>query len=199
MELRDAIRSRRMVRATDGTPVDGAVVDELLGLALQAPSAGWSQGQAFVVVRGADERRAIAEAAGEADYVRRGFAPWLSTAPVLVVPCTDQRAYRDRYGADDKSGGPEDWGVPYWWFDLGAAVQNLLLLATEAGWAAGFLGAHGAPGLDDVLELPSGVHPAGIVTLGPAPATVPGTTRSERRGRREEAAVLHHDRWSDPA
>ncbi len=77
-------------------------------------------------------------------------------------------------------------------------MQNLLLLATEAGLAAGFLGAHAIEGLADLLRLPTGVHPAGVVTLGHPPAAEPPPTTSEQRGRRDLRAVLHHDRWQDP-
>ena len=197
MELREAITTRRMVRRCAGTPLDDDLVDELLDLARRAPSAGWSQGQAFVVVRDEDHRAAIAEAAGEPDYVARGFDPWLSSAPVLVVPCADERAYRERYDAPDKDAGPESWDVPYWWLDLGAAVQNLLLLATEADLAAGFLGAHAVDGLAGLLGLPDGVHPAGIVTLGHRPDDEPGPTTSEQRGRRDVREVVHRETWTD--
>lgn len=198
MELREAIRSRRMVRRCADQPLDAGLVDELLDLALRAPSAGWSQGQTFVVVRDEEQRTAIAGAAGEPDYLARGFDPWLSSAPVLVVPCADERAYRDRYDEPDKTSGPRQWDVPYWWLDLGAAVQNLLLLATEAGLAAGFLGAHAVDGLASLLGLPDGVHPAGIVTLGHPPTDEPRPTTSERRGRRDRTEVVHHETWSEP-
>lgn len=197
MELRDAILTRRMRRRCSDRPLDPDLVDELLDLARRAPSAGWAQGQAFVVVHAAGLRAGLARAAGEDDHVQRGFEPWLSSAPVLVVPCADERAYRRRYDAPDKRGGPDGWDVPYWWLDLGAAVQNLLLLATEAGLAAGFLGAHAVEGLGDLLRLPEGVHPAGVVTLGHPVAEEPPPTSSERRGRRDLRAVVHHDRWDD--
>ena len=189
-----------MVRGCADRPVDDELIDELVDLARRAPSAGWSQGQAFVVVRDQRQRAAIATAAGEPDHVERGFEPWLSSAPVLVVPCADERAYRRRYDAPDKAtGGPDTWAVPYWWLDLGAAVQNLLLLATEADLAAGFLGAHAVDGLARLLDLPDRVHPAGVVTLGHRPHDAPSSTTSERRGRRARSAVVHPDRWADPA
>jgi len=187
-----------MERRTTDEPLAEGLVDELLDLARRAPSAGWSQGQAFVVVTDANERRAVAEAAGEPDFVARGFEPWLSVAPALIVPCADERAYRERYAAPDKSTDPDHWDVPYWWLDLGAAVQNLLLLATEAGLAAGFLGAHAVPDLDALLALPDDVHAAGIVSLGhPHPDGTPPTT-SERRGRADLTAQVHHGRWHEP-
>ena len=52
MELSDAVRRRRMVRAFTEAPVDPATVDHLVDLARRAPSAGHSQGWAFVVLEG---------------------------------------------------------------------------------------------------------------------------------------------------
>jgi nitroreductase len=46
--LRDVVVRRRMVRAFTDEPVDPVVVDELLDLGRRAPSAGNSQGTAFV-------------------------------------------------------------------------------------------------------------------------------------------------------
>ena len=51
MELREAVRQRRMVRTYDpDRPVPRELVDELLRLAIRAPSAGYSQGWRFLVL-----------------------------------------------------------------------------------------------------------------------------------------------------
>ncbi len=196
MELQEAIEARRMARRTTTEPVTPRAVDELLDLARRAPSAGNAQGVDFVVVTDPHRRAALADLAGEAEYVQRGYPPWLSAAPVHVVPCADVRRYRARYDEPDKAGaGVDEWSVPYWWVDLGAALQTLLLLATEAGLAAGFLGEHAVPGLAEVLALPPEVAPAGIVTLGyPHPEGAPSTT-SEARPRRALDDVRHRELW----
>lgn len=196
MELREAITTRRMVRRTAAEPVQPATIDELVDLARRAPTAGNAQGLDVVVVTDQSRRSALATLAGEDDYLARGFHPWLSTAPVHLVPCADVRRYRARYAEADKGGaGTEDWAVPYWWMDLGALVQNLLLLAAEADLAAGFLGAHAVPDLAAALALPDDVLPAGIITLGwPHPDGARPTT-SESRPRRPLDEVRHHERW----
>lgn len=196
VELRDAIDQRRMRRRTTTEPLSPADVRAMIDLARRAPTAGNAQGVDFVVVTDAHRRAAIADLAGEDDYVARGFHPWLSAAPVHVVPCADVRRYRARYDEDDKGGaGVDDWTVPYWWTDLGGAVQNLLLLATEAGWAAGFLGEHAIPRLAEALALPADVLPAGVVTLGwPHPDGARPTT-SEARSRRPLEEVVHPEVW----
>ena len=55
MEFQDVVRKRKMVRSFEDRPVPDALVDRLIANALRAPSAGYSQGWAFLVLRGRDE------------------------------------------------------------------------------------------------------------------------------------------------
>ena len=50
MEFADVVRRRRMVRNYSSTPVPKEVVDRALANAVRAPSAGFSQGWAFLVL-----------------------------------------------------------------------------------------------------------------------------------------------------
>lgn len=196
MELLDAIARRRMVRSYTDEPVDPAALRRVLDTARRNPSAGFSQGQRFVVVTGADTRRAIAELGGEAGYVAQGFPAWMSQAPVHVVPCADERAYHQRYNEPDKLGpdGEIDWPVPYWHVDTGAALMLLLLAVVDEGLAAGFFGVHRLDGLRELLDIPDGVHPLGVVTIGhPAPEQRAG---SSRRGWRDLDEVVAEERWT---
>lgn len=196
MEFGDVVRRRRMVRNYRDVPVDRAVVQRVVAVARRAPSAGFSQGQRFVVVTDRRTREAVAGLAGEAGYVARGFDPWLSRAPVHVAVCADERAYRARYRQADKrdtGGRGPDWPVPYWLVDAGASLMLLLLAAVDEGLAAGFLGSHRLPGLAALLGIPPGVHPLGVVTLGhPAPDRRSG---SLERGWRDLGEVVHWQRW----
>lgn len=58
MEFATIVRRRRMVRNFSDEPVDPAVVARILDLARHAPSAGFTQGQAFVVVTDPETRKA---------------------------------------------------------------------------------------------------------------------------------------------
>lgn len=201
MEFRDVIARRRMVRNYTASPVDPAAVERIVDAGRRAPSAGFSQGQAFVVVTDRADRAEIATLAGEARYVEAGFDPWISRAPVHVVVCASEEAYRRRYREPDKSpdGKEIEWPVPYWWIDAGAALQNILLAAVDEGLAAGFLGCHAMSGLADLLDIPEEYSPIGVVTIGhPAPDQRSG---SLSRGRRPVRDVIHRDRWSsaDPS
>ena len=197
MEFSEALARRRMVRNYTGEPVDRAVLVRIVEAGRRAPSAGFAQGQAFVVVTEETDRKAIAELAGETSYVEAGFDPWISRAPAHIAVCASEAAYRRRYREADKlvDGREIEWPVPYWWVDAGAALQNLLLAAVNEGLAAGFLGIHAVPGLRDLLGIPDEYTPIGVVTVGhAAPDRRSG---SLKRGWRPGSEVIHWNRW-DP-
>jgi len=194
MEFIDAVRKRRMVRNYLPDPVDDEVIDRIVEAGVRAPSAGFTQGQSFVIVKSEEGRQRIAELAGETHYVELGFAPWISRAPVHIVISVSEEAYHRRYQEQDKTGpdGEEtDWPVPYWWVDAGASMMAILLATVNEGLAAGFLGAQSFEGLAEFLELPADVMPIGVGTIGhPAPDR---RSSSLQRGRRP--GVVHHERW----
>lgn len=191
MEFRQVVARRRMVRRYTPDPVAPELLERLLDLARRAPSAGFSQGQHFVVVRDGELRRRVAELAGEAGYTERGFEPWISSAPVLVVPCVNHEDYRRRYAEPDKRREP--WPVSYPLMDGGAAFMLLLLAAADEGLATGFLGIHRLAGLKELLGIPAAVEALGVVTLGyAAPDRRSG---SLARGWRPLQEVVHLDGW----
>lgn len=187
------VRKRRMVRSYLPDPVDRAVLERIVDAGVRAPSAGFAQGQSFVVVTDPATRAAIAELADEHRYVAAGFEPWISRAPAHIVVCVSVEAYRRRYREPDKGVDVDDWPVPYWWVDAGASLEALLLAAVDEGLGAGFLGVHRLGGLQRLLGLPDDVTPIGVVTVGrPAPDRRSG---SARRGRLPRWRVVHWQRW----
>ncbi len=181
-----------MVRNYTDQPVDADSLDRILDAGVRAPSAGFSQGQRFVVVADADKRRSIAQAAGEAAYLEQGFDPWISRAPIHVVICSDKQAYIDRYAEPDK-GGTDDWNVPYWWVDAGASLMAILYAAVDEDLAAGFLGAHNLYDLHGILGIPEEILIAGVVTIGhSAPDRRSG---SLKRGRIPLDEAVHREMW----
>ena len=116
MEFRDIVLKRRMVRNFADKPVDPAIVDRVLELTRHAPSAGFTQGQSFLVITKPETRQAVAMTCEEAEYTNRGFAAFISKAPVLLIPCASEVAYHRRYQEADKvqdDGSEIDWPVPY--------------------------------------------------------------------------------------
>ena len=200
MELTEAVRRRRMVRAFAPGTVPPATVDGLIDLATRAPSAGNTRPWAFVVLEGAETARLwdVTLPPGR----RAGFRwPALVGAPVVVVPLVDPGAYPRRYAEDDKAAtgrgaGTEAWPVPYWWVDGGMAVHALLLGAVDAGLGALFYGLFDhEPAVLAALGVPAGWRALGAVALGwPAPDE---RGRSAARPRPPLAAVIHRGGWID--
>lgn len=196
MDFADVVRKRRMVRNYTDELVSDESVERILAAGRKAPSAGFSQGHGFVVVRDPNRRQEIAELADEQRYVAAGYDPWISKAPVLIVVTVREASYHERYREADKTdadGSEIDWPVPYWWVDAGAALQNLLLATVNEGLAAGFLGSHATGDLKDLLSIPPDVAIVGIVTIGhPAPDRRSG---SLKRGWRDTSEVVHREQW----
>ena len=197
MELSEVVRKRRMVRHFTNEPVAPEVIDRMLDLARHAPSAGFTQGQSFIVVTRPELKREIARLCGEDEgYVQAGFHPFISEAPVLVIACTSEAAYHRRYQEADKvqdDGSEIEWPVPYWHMDIGCAVMLLLLAAVDEGLAAGFAGSHDLDALRKLLNMPSEVTPVGMIPIGHRAPDKPSP--SLKRGRKPDTDYIHHEQW----
>jgi nitroreductase len=194
VEYHRVLARRRMVRSYRPDPVDPAALERIARAALRAPSAGHSQGTSILVVTDRDRRAAIACLAGEGSYVAKGRDPWLSRAPAHLVLCVEPGCYHRRYSEPDKD--PAALAIPWWWVDAGASLMAVLLAAEDEGLAAGFLGAHAVPGLGELLGIPEGVTPLGVVTVGHPSDRAPAVKSSPKRPEHE---VLHAERWGVPA
>ena len=196
MTFPSLIHIRRMVRHFTSKPVPQETIQRILDLARRNPSAGFTQGQDFVVVTQPEMKQAIANLCGEEHYVEAGFHPFISGAPVLIVPCTNEAAYHRRYQEPDKvneDGSEIHWPVPYWFMDVGCSVMIILLAAVDEGLAAGFAGAHDLDALRALLGIPAEVTPVGVIPIGhPAPDK---RSPSLKRGRRPERDVFHWEKW----
>ena len=207
MELREAIRRRRMVRNFEDRPVPAASLERILDHARRAPSAGHTQGAVFLVLEGADQVGRFWDCTFPAER-RPGFRwPGLFRAPVVILPCASKEAYLDRYAEPDKGWADRSearWPVPYWDVDCGFATMAILLTAVDEGLGALFFGIFDSPGdggcppdrlsaLRAAFGIPEAFHPIGAVAVGwPAPDE---PSPSLARGRRPEAEVLHRGHW----
>ncbi|HEX2576273.1 MAG TPA: nitroreductase family protein [Aquihabitans sp.] len=199
MELGDAVRRRRMVRAFTDAPVPADVVDGLCDLARRAPSAGNSQATAFLVL---DDHAARNQYwALTLPEPRRATFRWpgLLAAPVLVVVAVRPDAYVDRYAEADKAAtglgrGAGEWPVPYWWVDAGAAAEHLLLGVVDAGLGACLFGLFDHEGaVADAFGVPEGWRLVATIAIGHPAPDAPG--RSAGRPRRPLDEVRHRNGW----
>ena len=196
MEFREVVLRRRMVRNFADKPIDPAVIDRIVELTRHAPSAGFTQGQSFILVTNPETKKAIAVTCEEDEYVQRGFAPFVSKAPVLLIPCTSEVAYHRRYQEADKvnpDGSEIEWPVPYWFMDIGCAVMIALLAAIDEGLVSAFVGSKDLDTFRALLEMPDEVTPVGVIALGYRAPDIPSP--SLKRGRIADAEYVHRERW----
>src|SRR6516225_9697730 len=169
MDFADVVRKRRMVRNFSNKPVPAETIERIIRTAQRMPSAGFSQGVAFVAVTDRQLRRNIAELADEDDYTSGGYDPFISRAPVQIVICTSEKVYKDRYREPDKR-DPEhedmEWPVPYWHTDAGCALMLILLTAVDEGLAGAFVGIWKQRELQELLGIPEHFMPIGIAMIG---------------------------------
>ena len=201
MEFDEVVRRRRMVRHYDpDRPVPPETVDKLILHALRAPSAGFSQGWGFLVLREPADRELFwsttAPAAGD---LPEGWLTRMSTAPLIIVALSNKSVYLERYAQADKGWTDRDekrWPVPYWDIDTGFAALLIHLTAVDEGLGSCFIGlpVETIPAFRSAFGVPEEFAPIGAVTVGyRAPDK---RSPSLRRGHRPVDEVVHHGRWT---
>jgi nitroreductase len=203
VELSEVIRRRRMVRNYDpDRPVPAELVEKLLGYAVHAPSAGFSQGWEFLLIDTPSDVERFWAVTTPEDALPTGWMEGMSRAPVIVVPHSHRDAYLDRYAQPDKGWTDRDearWPVPYWHIDTGMASLLVLLGAVDEGLGACFFGitpdrmaAYRAE-----FGVPDEYTPIGAMTIGYRAQDK--KSPSLKRGRREARTVTHRGNWGASA
>ncbi len=200
MEFQEVVRKRRMVRDYSDAPVDREVVDLALANAVRAPSAGFSQGWAFLVLDTPDDvRRYWAATADDLEHPD-SWLGGMMRAPVVVVPCSSKAAYLDRYALDDKGWSDKDearWPMPFWHMDAAMASLLILQTATDAGLGSAFIGIppDKVPAVRTEFAIPDDHDPVGMITIGHRAEgeTPSGSPRSRKR--RDLGDLVHRGGW----
>ena len=145
----ETIFKRRSVRKYTETPVTDAQVKQIIRAGMAAPSAKNSQEWVFIVLRDPEIYKTFSEVHVNA------FA--MKTAQAAIRVCADLSKEQDP-------------GQGWWIQDCSAAMENMLLEATDLGLGSLWLGVHPKPDriacLKEVCKLPEGIEPLGIVALG---------------------------------
>jgi nitroreductase len=111
MEFQDVVRRRRMVRDFSDEPVARPLVEQLMVNATRIPSAGYSQGFAFVVLTDPGQRRLFWETTSGPEWRGESESVALTRAPVVIVPLAHKQSYLDRYAQPDKAHTPLSRGA----------------------------------------------------------------------------------------
>lgn len=201
MEFQDVVRKRRMVRSFTHEPVAAETVDRMLRNAVRAPSAGFSQGWAFLVLDTPADRERFWVATTPASS-ERDMDAWLAgmrTAPVLIVALCSKAAYIGRYAEPDKGWTDRDearWPVPYWHVDAGMASLLILQTAVDEGLGACFfgVGAQEMPAFRKEFGIPDEWVQTGVIAVG-HPADGGAVGSPARRKRKTMDDVVHRGSW----
>jgi nitroreductase len=197
VEFRDVIRRRKMVRTFQAEPVDHDVVERILEAGHRAPSAGFSQGFAFLTFEGEHEvARFWAAVSPEERWPTEG----LRGASVIIVPLASKQVYLNRYAEDDKGWTDRDegrWPVPYWVVDTAFASMQLLLATVDEGLGALFFGMDrsGYERLREAFGVPGEWEPIGIIALGHPSPKDPVQSSRDTRPRLPLDDVVHRGHW----
>jgi len=171
MDVKEAIKKRRSIRKYKPLTPSISLIKELLYYANLAPSAGNLQARDFIIVDDKIVKEKIAEAAYGQDFIIE--------APFLVVFCANLKRIAP-YGERGKKF--------YCIQDVAAAIQNFLLVATDAGLATCWVGAFDNEAISRILNLPQWTKPVAIVTVGYG-------DEAPESDRIDIEKLIHYNKW----
>jgi nitroreductase len=191
MDFQEVVRRRRMVRTFTEEAIPKESLERILGNAVRGPSAGFSQGQSFLLLTEPADRERFWAIAGAA------VNSSAQTAPAVIVPMSCKRVYLDRYAQPDKGWTDRDearWPVPFWHIDTGMAALLILQTVVDEGLGAIYFGIvpEAVQPFRDAFGVPEDQEPIGAIAIGYDAETQKRDLRSKRRSVDD---VLHYGRW----
>ena len=170
MDLYEAIKTRKSVRRFQNLPIEEGTLTKLLDAAHLAPSANNSQEWRFVVVRDAETRKALADAASKQDFV--------AEAPVVIVCCAET------------DGDVMRCGLQRYPVDVTLAIDHLMLAAAAEGLGTCWVGAFNPGRVKTILKIPEGVEVVAVLPLG-----YPEYPEAQDKNRLPLDRIVHHETW----
>lgn len=173
MEVSEAIRLRRSVRAYDSRPVPEDVLNDVLEAGRIAPSAMNYQPWHFIVVRDPDKRKALTDGR---------YAKFLTQSPVVIV------------GLGDKKASPT-WHV----VDTTIALQQMVIAATSKGLGTCWIGSFYEDKVRSALEIPERYTVVAMIALGyPKEKVDLKAILARSRSRKDMDKIVSHDSFAHP-
>jgi nitroreductase len=171
MDVSAAIEGRRSIRSYKSSGVTEEQIGKILQAGQMAPSAGNLQGREFIVVRDANTRQRVCNAALGQRFIE--------DAPVCIIVCTNLPRTRQRYGKRAEL---------YVVQDASTSVMNMMLRAYDLGLGTCWVGAFDEHAIGEILGVPDGIRPVAILPVG-----VP--EESPEAPPRLGEKIVHYERW----
>jgi nitroreductase len=144
MDVFKAIKARRSIRQFTDEPIGKDALEQLLDAARWAPTASNQQRWRFVVVTSPPVKELI-----------RKFAPGIFVMPsAFIVICVEKAPDANR------------WAEETYLADCAVAAQNIMLAAHEMGIGSCPALSYAKVAISEILNLPEGIEPLLIITLG---------------------------------
>jgi len=176
MDVSDLILSRRTVRRFKPVPVERSLLERLVDAGRLAPSASNLQPLEFIAVDDADIRRAVFPCLRWAAYIAPRGDPLPGEEPMAYVVTLINLAVREKM----------------YEYDVGAAMENMILAAREAGLGSCWLLSIEREKLGRILGVPPGYRVDCVLALGyPAESPVAEESTGSIKYWKDEAGVLH--------
>ena len=162
----ETVRHRHSVRKyRSDMPIEPEKLHAILEMACAAPSAGDLQSYRIVVVKDAQKRLALSNAAGNQAFI--------AEAPLCLVFCSEPLRAGLKYGER----GRELFAVQ----DTTIAATYAQLAVVAAGLASTWVGAFDETAVADIVELEAGLKPLALLSVGYAAELPEATSRRPLR------------------
>jgi nitroreductase len=151
MDLMEAVKGRRSVRAYDERPVEKEKIEAVLEAARLAPSARNRQKWRFIIVTDPKLKEKMLDACNNQQFVKQ--------APAIIAAC-------------GKEPGVMTCGQPVETIDVSIALSFIILKAYEEGLGTCWLGNFDKDKVKSVLGIPENVSVVAVTPIG-YPAEAP--------------------------
>ena len=170
MDVMDAIKTRKSVRAYLDRPVEDEKLNAVLEAARLAPSASNRQEWRFVIVRESATRKKLAEVAWGQSFV--------GEAPVLIVACAETDGHVMRCG---------QLCYP---IDVAIALDHMSLAAVELGLGSCWIGLFDEKKVKELLHIPDEIRVVELMPLG-----YPSDPAAINKKRLPLDRIVKYERW----
>jgi nitroreductase len=177
MDLLEAIRGYRPCAQYNPRPVPAEKLKQILSAARLAPSQHNLQPWRFVVVQDDETKRRLAQASNRGKLIAEAPAVIVAFAVEEDIPVTIG-GYISAYP-----------------LDVAVAVEHLRLAATAEGLGTNWIIEFNEEKLRDVLHVPEGIHPIGVIPIGFPAETNGGSVTSEGRKSPDEIIAYNEYPW----
>jgi len=148
MDVFEAIKNRRSIRAYKTDPIDDKTITKLLEAMRLAPSGKNLQPWKFIVVKDPNIKEELVPACRNQTFIAK--------APCIIAACAFEKQSYDKMGSYMSS----------WAIDVAIALDHLSLAAASLGIGTCWIGAFNEGEVKKILDIPADVRVVALMPLG---------------------------------